>query len=797
MSSTLNTQLVNELVSDMTSFAHFMYKPAGFKVARRLAPPVDTLQFYIDRFNSLNGDFSSSVSVALSSLNSSVAEADGKVAYIETTVQDAINNTAVEGGVLADTFVTVTTNAIGAIARTQRDVNAERISVISFGAKPAPFDSSDAFNKAIAHAAGRQINIPKGVFVVSNIIAEEANLVGAGMDLTELRLGDSTTDLLAIDKLTISNLTLSDNGRPDIARNAWNDRSLARCVDIFDSFKVRFKTDRNAMIQASLSDKSYTSNVQCVLERTTPSEVGDKDDANIFTSKNVDFIYYDRLKAKDMVGRTILGATYDHFANPEARAAVTAIVRDCTFDGFRHNAVTNTNRVMFFQGYSTVVEGNVFRDCFGRHIDILGRNEGGLSGGIYSKGFILHNKIDYTVGSQGIRGSDEDPVGSIYCRYGDACVANNHQDFSNLALTSALFVAINIRHGYISADVYGNTIINPKANGIAVDISDSIDTDKGVVNIYSNTITEATNSARPAIIVTNSSSTKQLNSVNIYSNSYDYSPSRAGIYLNAITTPARESSYAFGSVMILGNRNTNPNRKRLDYVEFGGYPEQLYAPNTDVIVTVDPDSDNKTGVINSISDALKMTEAYKCNMLTVSLASTFSSEVVLSHKYNVRVAPNSVVFNCKNSAGGQIRIQNDITSDRNGLILILDNNSMTFNDAISSPLAGTSLYTAFRILGRGLVTLNNCIGEAAVTYVNTTGVDVTITGGEINNITGSDPTSAIVRALKSDNIANISLNNLIGSNNKSLYYLETPAYLVYQDIDLGTEEGTKSFTTVV
>ncbi|WP_198333626.1 hypothetical protein [Psychrobacter namhaensis] len=118
---------------DAQSLSDFVFKPSGFKVARRLAPTIDTLQFYINRFNSLNGDFSSSVSVALSSLNSSVAEADGKVAYIETTVQDAINNTAVEGGVLADTFVTATANGIGQVARNQREKNADRLTPYDFG----------------------------------------------------------------------------------------------------------------------------------------------------------------------------------------------------------------------------------------------------------------------------------------------------------------------------------------------------------------------------------------------------------------------------------------------------------------------------------------------------------------------------------------------------------------------------------------------------------------------------------------------------------------------------------------
>lgn len=68
-------------------------------------------------------------------------------------VNDAINNTAVEGGVLADTFVTATPNGVGAVARTQRDVNADVIHVLDFGADPTGVeDSYDAIMAAIKHA---------------------------------------------------------------------------------------------------------------------------------------------------------------------------------------------------------------------------------------------------------------------------------------------------------------------------------------------------------------------------------------------------------------------------------------------------------------------------------------------------------------------------------------------------------------------------------------------------------------------------------------------------------------------
>lgn len=68
-------------------------------------------------------------------------------------VNDAINNTAVEGGVIADTFVTATPNGVGAVARTQRDVNADVIHVLDFGADPTGVeDSYDAIMAAIKHA---------------------------------------------------------------------------------------------------------------------------------------------------------------------------------------------------------------------------------------------------------------------------------------------------------------------------------------------------------------------------------------------------------------------------------------------------------------------------------------------------------------------------------------------------------------------------------------------------------------------------------------------------------------------
>lgn len=110
-------QTIAEARVDARSLSEFVFKPSGFKVTRRLSPTIDTLQFYVN------------------SLSLAVTEAQGKVEYIETTVQAAINSTAVEGGVLADTFLTVE-NTIS-----QRQVNRGLSSVLDLQLVIAPVNA--------------------------------------------------------------------------------------------------------------------------------------------------------------------------------------------------------------------------------------------------------------------------------------------------------------------------------------------------------------------------------------------------------------------------------------------------------------------------------------------------------------------------------------------------------------------------------------------------------------------------------------------------------------------------------
>lgn len=192
MADTDIVQVISEARVDARSLSEFVFKPAGFKVARRLAPTIDTLQFYIDRFDALDGDFKSSVTTAMFNLNNSVAEAEGKVEYIGTTVQDAINNTATPNGVLADTFLTVTKVSANAIPRNQHQVNTDYINVKDYGAKGDGIaDDTQAFRNAILDAPmNATIYMPRGVYKITDELVwrTKLSLVGDGIGVSVIKM---------------------------------------------------------------------------------------------------------------------------------------------------------------------------------------------------------------------------------------------------------------------------------------------------------------------------------------------------------------------------------------------------------------------------------------------------------------------------------------------------------------------------------------------------------------------------------------------------------------------------------
>lgn len=94
-------------------------------------------------------------------INTAIIDSADAARQIATDItNDAINNTAIEGGVLADTFVTVTASGEGQVARSQRDKNSDFANIKDFGGiadynpttkTGTPVD--DIFNKFISYCS--------------------------------------------------------------------------------------------------------------------------------------------------------------------------------------------------------------------------------------------------------------------------------------------------------------------------------------------------------------------------------------------------------------------------------------------------------------------------------------------------------------------------------------------------------------------------------------------------------------------------------------------------------------------
>ena len=183
--------------------------------------------------NSWNDDVISQIGAAI------IESQTAAVIAAEIAVQDAINNTAVEGGVLADTFVTATANGVGTIARTQRDKNSDTVSVKDFGAKgDGAVDDSMPVQAAIDYCEleGTTLHIPKGLYVVTNIsikcsIKADSGAVFKNKD-------SSTTSVISTTQATgliIDGLTVDGNVSAD--PEVWSELNYdtftgGRCLSI-------------------------------------------------------------------------------------------------------------------------------------------------------------------------------------------------------------------------------------------------------------------------------------------------------------------------------------------------------------------------------------------------------------------------------------------------------------------------------------------------------------------------------------------------------------------------------------
>lgn len=110
---------------DIKGMATFYNGAAGIKVPRRLADDIETLEFYLEYMRGLQ---------AVYEQPSGMVEVNGvQVKPVKVALDDALNAAVVGGGGLADTAVATVPQLTGAVARTQSQVNSERVSIKTFG----------------------------------------------------------------------------------------------------------------------------------------------------------------------------------------------------------------------------------------------------------------------------------------------------------------------------------------------------------------------------------------------------------------------------------------------------------------------------------------------------------------------------------------------------------------------------------------------------------------------------------------------------------------------------------------
>ena len=201
-----DTTVVSNLYADAQSFSDFMSKSSAVSVPRRLAPPIHTLNYYLDYFNGLE---------ALYSQESGTVTVNGiENKTVRQAMSDAIDDVLLgeyQEGMRADlnaqkldTGITATAKC-GGIARTQAEKNSDTVSVKDMGAIGDGI-ADDTVSLQAAIDASYDIgvlNISSGNYKVTSMleIKEPLKLFGSGAtifsdeDITILQITHSDVEV--------------------------------------------------------------------------------------------------------------------------------------------------------------------------------------------------------------------------------------------------------------------------------------------------------------------------------------------------------------------------------------------------------------------------------------------------------------------------------------------------------------------------------------------------------------------------------------------------------------------------
>jgi hypothetical protein len=664
-------------------------------------------------------------------------------------------------------------------------VNIDAVSLDDFTTVQAAVDSGASVLLASA-----------GTYNLSEVTGTRVHIKGAGKGLTKFVLSTTGTEtMFDVAHLTLEDCTLDDNGRSGIDKTSGSTVAVFLCEtnEQFIAKNVEFITDRSVVFNnGTLSSDQLVIVQDCSLTRKTAPITSEVDTMNLFTLSSTRRIFIKRLEVEDVLARSVVNASYTQATSHSHEPAI-AIVEGCSFEYVRQLNIANECKVLFFQGYATKIDTNVFTDCFGRNIDVLSNYVSADPLGNLYRSHIVNNTISFTTARQAVTGALNDEPGCIYCRYGDVVIENNHLDFSQSLLSSNIYGAINVRHGYKSAVIASNTIISPIANGILADISDAIVTDEISVRIKDNTILNASNSSRVPIKVANNDNTlgKIFDYTAITGNLVEYASSE---FIEIEQQPAVAEEFGFKTMVI--KDNFNKTFGTWDDVDFKNFPEYLEAPKANVTIQVDTGGTNTGGIITDAVKAMDAMSKYNCKSLTVQIEPSVLTDITISGPEAYTPMSQTTIIDGSNGTARFKFVAAE--TDQTNISFTLDNNILVLDDirCESANAAGTTT-ALVRLSGTGDCAIIDGEYQYAEILVDTRGPNVSLLGCAVNDI-DKGGTGAVAFVFNTSRITpKVTFENLTGSNVTELYNCASPAFIAYENLTGVPTTGTKTFTVVV
>lgn len=182
MAQPISIKQLEDASLDAISLSEFIFKPSGFKVERRLAPQIDTLEFYLDYLKGLQAVYEQEDGVVevngveVIPVKQAIKDSvdDILLGDYKTYLEDKVDALPFEDGFLPDNSVSVIPNAVGAVRSNQSIKNSYTINVKDFGAQgDGVTDDTEAFFNclnAFPLRAALDIYIPSGHYLIKKTL---------------------------------------------------------------------------------------------------------------------------------------------------------------------------------------------------------------------------------------------------------------------------------------------------------------------------------------------------------------------------------------------------------------------------------------------------------------------------------------------------------------------------------------------------------------------------------------------------------------------------------------------------